>query len=792
MVTKFTENTANNSQNTAPITGIRGIAKNSYVAYADDSNGTGFLYPKTTAEFDDTKTHIAILNTYDIIEDPQASDFAGLWFPLVGGTGPAGPAGPAGAGYTVVVNPSSIAIPPSLASTSCNFYIYDSEGNDVTSSYSLDSTITNVGIVTATLSFNPGVFTILSVTDATGYRIISITDVSGTHPDLVIRFDYYRLYEADPAVYPLVRPGNILIPADNDGSNPVFLNASAELEVVKADGTSLNSFYTASVTSSSGISSYTLNKVINDITFAVTGMSGDSGWAEIELESSTPSYPDFTVKVYAYKVKEGPQGIQGNAGPSIVASPGDIAIPSTYDGIVTSFSEAEAHIIVTDYDGTNITDDYDTVSVTLNSGISSVSFTDESGYKLLKILGVTLDQGYCTANLGHPVSGSIAIKVNFHKAKAGFNGTNQPDDIYLGLNGSGLMTIKQFAETLVIGDASVVFHSDTGLNTGNIVIGDGNVITTRDNKGTLATLKAKGSNTQYLTTNEYSFIASSGSSAPSGAATSSVVSNKQSLVLLDEVSSDVRNNKSSVISYRNDLSDAFCDDNISSLVFADDLASTPTTTYVYNLDNSIVNVKTPQTHVTALNNSLVVGSYLHSNSGTGRLVVGRGHYQTDTSGDYNGIIGQGGRTLYDSEFVIGYASSGITTPSYNAGKDQTSKVVKRINTTDATKTTLLAIEPINNNVAISFKATITAHTNSNYYHRSEYVGLLKVTGGGTVQIVGSIQQIGTTIEDASFNGTVTLELDGGNNELQINVTGEAATDYSWMATVDIDRMGFPL
>lgn len=59
-----------------------------YIAYASDSNGTGF-----TTTFNASLNYIAIKKTTTEIAVPQASDFTGLWFNYKGDTGDTGPAG---------------------------------------------------------------------------------------------------------------------------------------------------------------------------------------------------------------------------------------------------------------------------------------------------------------------------------------------------------------------------------------------------------------------------------------------------------------------------------------------------------------------------------------------------------------------------------------------------------------------------------------------------------------------------------------------------------------------------
>lgn len=53
---------------------LPGISSYCYIAYASDSNGTGF-----TTTFNASLDYIAIKTTTSPISNPQASDFTGLW-----------------------------------------------------------------------------------------------------------------------------------------------------------------------------------------------------------------------------------------------------------------------------------------------------------------------------------------------------------------------------------------------------------------------------------------------------------------------------------------------------------------------------------------------------------------------------------------------------------------------------------------------------------------------------------------------------------------------------------------
>jgi len=92
-------------------TGDDGESAYVYIAYASDTNGTGF-----TTTFSPTLNYIAIKSTNTEIVSPQASDFTGLWFNYKGEKGDQGPQGEKGDAATVNVGTTTTGLPGTSAS----------------------------------------------------------------------------------------------------------------------------------------------------------------------------------------------------------------------------------------------------------------------------------------------------------------------------------------------------------------------------------------------------------------------------------------------------------------------------------------------------------------------------------------------------------------------------------------------------------------------------------------------------------------------------------------------------
>jgi hypothetical protein len=131
--------------------------------------------------------------------------------------------------------------------------------------------------------------------------------------------------------------------------------------------------------------------------------------------------------------------------------------------------------------------------------------------------------------------------------------------------------------------------------------------------------------------------------------------------------------------------------------------------------------------------------------------------------------------------------------SFNRGTAQTTITHLFQSTSDATPTvlTLNGSTPISSNTftivdhqTLSCMVNIVGRktTPGANDHASFLRQVLIYRQGSTLQIVGSVQTIGTDINPASWGG-VALSVDATNNALQISVTGVASTTIRWSATV---------
>lgn len=128
------------------------------------------------------------------------------------------------------------------------------------------------------------------------------------------------------------------------------------------------------------------------------------------------------------------------------------------------------------------------------------------------------------------------------------------------------------------------------------------------------------------------------------------------------------------------------------------------------------------------------------------------------------------------------------------GDAQQAGFVLRIRTTNATPTTMMldgssARLTINDGEILSFVANIvgsksTGTAISSYMRR----GVIKRIGAST-SLVGSIQTIGTDIEDNAATD-VAITADDTNEALQIQVTGIAGETWRWVAIVEAADLGF--
>lgn len=130
----------------------------------------------------------------------------------------------------------------------------------------------------------------------------------------------------------------------------------------------------------------------------------------------------------------------------------------------------------------------------------------------------------------------------------------------------------------------------------------------------------------------------------------------------------------------------------------------------------------------------------------------------------------------------------------NFGEAQKAVFVLRNRTTDATPTTLFldgssSRLTVNNGEILGFVANITG-SKSDGSAVAHYIrrGAIKRIGTAT-SLVGSIQTIGTDIED-NASADVAITADDTNEALQVQVTGIAGETWRWVAVVEAVDLAF--
>jgi hypothetical protein len=123
-----------------------------------------------------------------------------------------------------------------------------------------------------------------------------------------------------------------------------------------------------------------------------------------------------------------------------------------------------------------------------------------------------------------------------------------------------------------------------------------------------------------------------------------------------------------------------------------------------------------------------------------------------------------------------------------AGDAQYVRFVARRKTTDATATTLMldgsATRLTITSGKILFADVLISGIKSDGSVAAAYKRKLAIKNvGGTTSLVGSVETIGTDIED-NASTDVAITADNTNDALQINVTGIAAETWRWVAVVE--------
>lgn len=108
------------------------------------------------------------------------------------------------------------------------------------------------------------------------------------------------------------------------------------------------------------------------------------------------------------------------------------------------------------------------------------------------------------------------------------------------------------------------------------------------------------------------------------------------------------------------------------------------------------------------------------------------------------------------------------------------------NTTDATQTTAATI-PTRPDKAYKVIARILAVETTDFDEMGDYMieaGFLN--DGGTLTISGSVRTLHTANE-TTLTGSVTMDADG--TDIRVRVTGDAATNVTWLVDTEVMEVG---
>jgi hypothetical protein len=192
-------------------------------------------------------------------------------------------------------------------------------------------------------------------------------------------------------------------------------------------------------------------------------------------------------------------------------------------------------------------------------------------------------------------------------------------------------------------------------------------------------------------------------------------------------------------------------------------------------------------------NSLSIG-YIGIASGTGAVSLG---YLSTASGSVSTAMGYQSNSLMYGKFS--YASGQFTAGGSSLGEAQIGIFVLRQQTSDATPAALstngVAAATTNqiilpNNSAYAFHGTIVARQQASAGTASaawKIEGLIRREGSaGTTVLVNSA----TTVLDNTPAWGMALSADTTNGGLKIEVTGAAATNIRWVATINTSEVTY--
>lgn len=134
----------------------------------------------------------------------------------------------------------------------------------------------------------------------------------------------------------------IAIPADNDGANPVFTNASTTVTVYEGQ-TDESANWSVTASPSTGITG-----TLSTRTYTLTGMTVDTGY--VEFTATRSGYDPLVIRLSVTKVRAGATGPTGPAGDvggiSPILDPEFAAVMAYSDGTVVSFDPAQGQFSI--------------------------------------------------------------------------------------------------------------------------------------------------------------------------------------------------------------------------------------------------------------------------------------------------------------------------------------------------------------------------------------------------------------------------------------------------------------
>ena len=181
-------------------------------------------------------------------------------------------------------------------------------------------------------------------------------------------------------------------------------------------------------------------------------------------------------------------------------------------------------------------------------------------------------------------------------------------------------------------------------------------------------------------------------------------------------------------------------------------------------------------------------------SATNSFAIGRGGARVSQQnsfglGTFAYVIHQG-KFAYSAGTFSGTASGDAQTGTYVLRSDTTDATSEALTTTNSAASTTNQIIPLNNS-AMSFTGTIIARQQaaggSNYAAWEIKGGVLRdATAASTVLGTHNINRLSATAGASTWS--VTLSADTTNGALAITVTGAAATNIRWVATVQTSEV----